>query len=94
MHDASETCMRDRRGRQLEQHHAEYRTLEAKWMAAVDTALQLGGRVARYLSSVKEVDNRMLFTERRDLMPGVRGQMVVEKGAVPQAIIPWGSAAR
>ena len=91
-HDNSECEMFDA-PRPIKDMLVGFKKIEEGWMSAYDTALGLNGRLANMPHDrIKEVDNRMLMTEKRDLLPRCPDDWRIEEKPYPQRIVPWGSA--
>ena len=84
LHDASEAYLSDI-SRPMKVFMPEYRNLEARIQENVHKAFSVNGYDE---AEVKRVDNIMLATEGRDLMPTTKGWLLTEP-PLPKKICPW-----
>jgi hypothetical protein len=91
LHDAGESLIGFDPPRPVKDGIApEFHNIESGWLAAIDAALKLGGRLTNLAPEYKLTDNRMLMTEKRDVMPPCPDDWRIDSEPFPDKIIPWG----
>lgn len=88
LHDASESYLVDlpRPLKRSPPLGPIYTNLENRLMSAIAERFSLPGEIP---SAVKHMDNRLLMTERRDLMALTEDEWIETADPLPERIIPW-----
>lgn len=88
LHDASEAYVHDII-RPLKGALDGYKEIERRWALAIGQRFNLGDALANLPPLAKQIDNRVLMTERRDIKGASPFNWRITEPPYPDLIVPW-----